>query len=200
MKKILFSLSLLCLFVPSKYLKAQAEDTYFNVYYSMGQGLGETKDFIGKYSFRGIGIGYQAELSEHVIAGVGVDWNVFYQKFPYATYTTDLGAVSGKQYRYLNLFPMTGKLQYYKDTNKGVRLMAGTGIGTTYIMQDVDMGSYRITTNTWQFLLAPELGLTYDLDAGKSLLLSVKYNANFKNTELSNRSYLSFNIGFSFNQ
>jgi hypothetical protein len=82
----------------------------------------------------------------------------------------------------------------------GLRVMAGTGIGTTYMMEDLEMGSYNVNINTWQFLVAPELGVAYDLDATRSLLLSVKYNYNFKNTEEESRSYLSFNVGFAFNQ
>ncbi|OYU96470.1 MAG: hypothetical protein CFE21_08760 [Bacteroidetes bacterium B1(2017)] len=200
MKKNIYIIAFLLVSSFTKLAVAQDNDAYFNFYYSMGQGLGETKDFISKYSWRGVGFNYRAELSDNVMAGVGADWNVFYEKMPYATYTLDNAAVSGKQYRYLNMFPMTARLDYFKDTEKGYRFIAGAGIGSTYFMQDVDMGSYRLNTNTWQFLIAPEVGVTYDLDANRSLLLSVKYNANFKNTELTNRSYLSFNIGFAFNQ
>jgi len=64
-------------------------------------------------------------------------------------------------------------------------------------MHDLDMSVYRFNLNTWQFLLAPEVGVSYDINASNSLFLSAKYNLNFKNNELSARSYLNFNIGFS---
>jgi hypothetical protein len=200
MKKIVYTFTLVLVTLFAKTSNAQSNDSYISWYYSMGQGLGDQKDYISKYSWRGIGFDYKAEVAEHLLVGFGADWNVFYEKMPYGTYTRDNASVSGKQYRYSNMFPMSAKFDYFKDTEKGVRIFAGTAIGSTYMMQDVDMGSYRLNVNTWQFLLAPELGVTYDLDANRSVLLSVKYNANFKNTELSGRSYLSFNVGFTFNQ
>lgn len=200
MKRLLYTLAFVVLMMGSRTATAQINDSYFNFYYSMGLGTGDMHDYVSKYSWRGVGFDYKSEVSDNIMAGFGADWNVFYQNMDYGTYVRDNTALSGKQYRYLNAFPMTVKLNYFKDTDMGLRFFAGAGVGTTYMMQDVDMGSYRLNINTWQFLVAPELGITYDMDANRSLLLSVKYNNNFKNTELAARSYLSFNIGFAFNQ
>jgi outer membrane protein len=200
MKKAIYIICLFALTFNTKDTKAQLNDSYFNFYYSMGLGTGELNDFISKYSWRGVGMEYKTEVTDNILAGFGVDWNVFYEDMPYGTFTQDNVSVSGKQFRYLNTYPMTAKLHYYRDSDNGVRFIAGTGIGTSYMERDIDMGQYSINNNTWQFLVVPEIAATYDIDASRSLLLSLKYNYNFKNDQLPSMSYLSFNIGFAFNQ
>ncbi len=200
MKKSIIILAFMAMGLFTKPVFAQFNDAYFNMYYSMGLGVGDMKDYVSKYSWRGVGMEYKSEVTDNLMVGFGADWNVFYENMDYGTYTRDNVSISGKQYRYLNAFPMAAKFTYFRDSDMGLRVMAGTGVGTTYMMEDLDMGSYRLNVNTWQFLVAPELGVAYDLDATRSLLLSVKYNYNFKNTELDSRSYLSFNVGFAFNQ
>lgn len=122
------------------------------------------------------------------------------KKKSYATYEYNNQALSGKQYRYTNAFPMAITPSYYKDLNEVARVTAGLGIGTTYLMRDTDFGIYRIENNTWQFLLAPEVNVTFDLDANRSAYLGVRYNNNFKSNDLDGQSWISFNVGLLFIQ
>ena len=198
MKKIVYTLALLAFILNSRPTKAQEGESTIDLYYSMGLPTGGMQDYISKYSWRGAGLQTKNEVTDNIMLGLCFEWNVFYEEMNYGTYTRDNISISGEQFRYSNMFPMMGKIDYYKDLNNGVRVFAGTGIGTSYQIHDLDMSAYRFEINTWQFLLAPEVGLSYDIDADKSIFISAKYNINFKNDELDGMSYLNFNIGFCF--
>lgn len=198
MKKIFTLISLTTLLIAGRPAFAQDREGIFNMYYSMGLGTGDLGDFISKYSWRGFGMEYKTDVLDKVSMGFGAEWNVFYEAMDYDTYEKDNVAVSGKQYRYANMFPMTARFNYYKDNAAGMRIFAGAGIGTTYMIHDLDMNVYRWNRDTWQFLIAPEAGVSYDINAANTLMLSVKYNLNFKTNSMDGQSFLAINVGFGF--
>ena len=53
-------------------------------------------------------------------------------------------------------------------------------------------------TDTWQFSLAPEVGVRFAGSTGVPGLLSVRYNNNFETSELDAQSYLTLNVGYMF--
>lgn len=194
-------LSLICLTVfvmISKPVFSQDRESIFNMYYSMGVPTGNLADFTSKYSWRGFGMEYRSDVLDNVSMGFGAEWNVFYEALDYATYERDNIAVSGKQYRYANMFPMSARFHYYKDNAAGMRYFAGAGIGTTYMIHDLDMNIYRWNRDTWQFLVAPEVGIAYDVSPSNTLHLSLKYNLNFKTSDMESQSFLAINVGFGF--
>lgn len=198
MKKFITILAAASLLFTVKPAKAQDREKIFNMYYSMGLATGELSDFISKYSWRGFGMEWKTDVFDNASLGFGAEWNVFYEDMGYGTYTRDNIALSGEQFRYANMFPMTARFNYFKDNAAGMRFFGGAGIGTTYIINDLDMNIYRWNLDTWQFLIAPEVGVSYDISPSNTLLLSVKYNLNFKTKDVPSQSYLAFNIGFGF--
>ena len=54
-----------------------AQGFYFNMNYSMAASLGETSDYISKYSWRGINIEGQWMLTDNISLGYNLGWNVF---------------------------------------------------------------------------------------------------------------------------
>lgn len=197
MKKLAYILTLASFLFVAKQARSQDRESMFNMYYSMGLGTGDQSDYISKFSWRGVGLEWKREVTDNVMMGLCFDWNVFYEEIDKGTYTRENVSLTGDQFRYSNMFPMMVKFHYFKDNAAGLRIFTGLGVGTTYQIHDLDMSIYRFNTDTWQFLLAPEIGVTYDLNAANSIFVSTKYNLNFKNDDLSSRSYLNFNVGFS---
>src|SRR5687767_15986236 len=80
----------------------------FTAQYAINFPLGNTADYIGETSFRGISLDYRYFIQSNVAVGVGTGWYTFYEKQNYGTYTNDDGAlsISGIQYRYINSFPI----------------------------------------------------------------------------------------------
>lgn len=165
--------------------------------YSTATSVGDLHDYVSKYSFRGMGIDFRTGLKDKLIYGVSTSWNVFYEEKAYDSYTFETVTATGKQWRYTNAFPMMGNIDY-ADKKGNFEWFAGLGVGTTYIMRETDFGSWAFMTNTWQFLLAPEIGIAYPLLSGNNIFASIRYHQNVKSKDLDGQSYLSVNLGFGF--
>ena len=165
--------------------------------YSTAASTGKLNDYISKYSFRGMAIDYRTGLKDNLIYGVSTSWNVFYEEKEYDSYTFETVTATGKQFRYTNAFPMMGNIDY-AGKKGNLEWFAGLGLGTTYLTRETDFGSWAFTTNTWQFLMAPEVGIAYPLISGNNIFASIRYHQNIKSKDLDGQSYLSVNIGFGF--
>ena len=61
-----------------------------------------------------------------------------------------------------------------------------------------EMGQFYVDTDTWQFSLAPEVGVRNGATTGVWGLVSARYNNNFESSELDSQSYLTLNVGVMF--
>ena len=132
---------------------AVAQDNVYSFTYSMGFAMGDFNDFISQPSFRGATFDYRKMLTDKVGVGVEFGWNAFYEEMDYATYTRETGSISGKQYRYCSAVPMLASVDYYFMPGEKLSPFAGLGIGTQFTSNEVDMGVWTLTQDTWHFLL-----------------------------------------------
>ena len=172
----------------------------FAVQYAINFPLGNTADYIGATSFRGISLDYRYNIQPNIAIGIGTGWYTFYEQKNYGTYNNDDGslAVSGVQYRYINSAPILFVGDYYFSPDEKFSPFVGLGIGITYNEVQTQMSQYYVETDTWQFSLAPEVGVRFAGTTGVSGLLSVRYNNNFETSELDAQSYLTLNVGVMF--
>lgn len=171
----------------------------FVLSYPMAFPMGDLKDYISKTSFRGVSMEFNKWQKSNLEVGLESGWNVFYERVSEKVYSDKTASISGVQYRYTNSVPIIVGAKYYLDTdNETFKPYAGAGLGTTYTNRATDFGLYRITTNTWQFSVRPELGVRIKGPSGMDLLVGGKYYANFNNDELDGQSFLSLNVGFVF--
>ena len=147
------------LFVLNAY-NASSQST-FTTQYAINFPLGNTGDYIGKTSFRGISLDYRYFIQPNIAVGIGTGWYTFYEKQNYGTYSNDDGslAISGVQYRYINSAPILFVGDYYFSPEEKISPFAGLGIGVTYNEINTEMGQYYVDIDTWQFSLAPEVGV-----------------------------------------
>ena len=186
------------LFVLKAY-NASSQGT-FTTQYAINFALGNTGDYIGKTSFRGISLDYRYFIQPNIAVGIGTGWYTFYEKQNYGTYSNDDGslAISGVQYRYINSAPILFVGDYYFSPEEKISPFAGLGIGVTYNEINTEMGQYYVDIDTWQFSLAPEVGVRVEGTTGISGFFSARYNNNFETSELDAQSYLTLNVGVMF--
>ncbi|MFN5169875.1 MAG: outer membrane beta-barrel protein [Cyclobacteriaceae bacterium] len=171
------------------------------VTYSVGFGLGDLGDFVGKTSFRGISVDYRKLVQPNIGVGFTAGWNVFYEEKAYGTYSLDNQALSGKQYRYSNQFPVLLSGTYFLKPGEDLNPYFGLGAGTMYTLRNTDMSLYTLEQDAWHFSVVPEIGIQYSVDDSTALLVGVKYVNGFQAGDLDkSQSYLTLNVGFVFSK
>jgi len=171
----------------------------FSISYDIGLPLGNTSDFIGAPSFRGFGVEARGFLTDNLSYGGSFSWAVFYEeKGPQVWEVDETGTAYGKQYRYINSFPLMATLHYYFGEWDETRLYAGGGIGAQKIDERTDIGLYTTNNNNWRFGVAPEVGILIPINFNSSINLAAKYQYALKSGDNDAVSYLNFKIGFAF--
>ena len=164
--------------------------------YTMSFGLGETGNYIGQPSFRGITFEGREFISENVSLGGVLTWSTFYEKLSNEPYTEDNMTLTGTQYRYLNAFPILFQAHYYLSTEDDKPwIYLGAGTGAYKIIQKTEAGIWASEHNNWHFGIAPEVGLFYPISNSAGINISLKYNYVFKTSETTDHSWLGLNIG-----
>jgi hypothetical protein len=196
MKKTIILLSLLTagVFI-SSYVSAQS---FTSLQYTVGIPFGGLKDHTNKVSGRGFTFEFHKEVAPALSVGVNVGYSVFYEHKPYGSYTRNNATLTGIQYRYNNVFPMLVNAHYAFGEGMIVPYI-GLGLGTVYDLRNTNMGLYTIEENNWHFLISPEAGLLFDVSAGTSIKLNVKYDNAVKTQEADGFGNLNICLGFVFN-
>jgi len=193
MKKIIYLILATCL---SSTAFAQA---LFSVSYDISLPMGITTDFIGQPSFRGFGAEGRSFINDNVSFGGSFNWAVFYEEFgPQEWPIDESGTAYGKQYRYINSFPIMATMHYYFGEWDATRLYVGAGLGAQKIDQRLDFGLYTVNENNWRFGFAPEVGLLIPINYNGSINLSAKYQYAVKTGDNDAISYINLKIGFAF--
>lgn len=173
----------------------------FGISYDIGLPVGGTADYIGQASFRGFGLEGRGFITDNLSYGGSFSWAVFYEEVGPDEWTKEgdeSTTAYGKQYRYINSFPLMATMHYYFGEWNSTRLYAGGGIGAHIVNQRTDVGIYVLKDEKWRFGLAPEVGVLIPVNFNSSLKLSAKYQYAVKAGDSDPVSYLSFNIGFAF--
>ncbi len=167
----------------------------FGITYNTGLALGETADFIGKYSFRGFGMEARWQVGPQWYAGFNASWSTFYESVS-GSFTYETKTLTGTQYRYLNMYPLYATAYRGFGNSDNFSPYFGLGVGATKVDKRSEMGLWYTSENAWHFGLAPELGTTIYTMANFEVLFSVRYNYAFKTSSTPAYSYLGINLGF----
>ena len=178
--------------------QAQTQTSNFRISWSVAIPTGDLSDYIGETSLRGGSLEYNWRPKPNLEVGIESGWNLLYERADDKVYTYETASVSGVQYRYTNTIPIIAGVKMLGKAKSGLIPYGGVGLGTVYINRNTDFGLYRITNNTWQFSVRPELGLRYDYQPGKGIILGAKYYLNSANDELGAQSYVAINLGLVF--
>jgi hypothetical protein len=196
MKK--YFLSIIALFVAS-IVYGQVHKWSYNITYPIAFPTGDLNDYAGSTSFRGVSFEANAHLNEKYSVGIEAGWNTFYERVDSKTYTSGTASISGVQYRYSNQMPILFGGKMYFGGSATTKFNGGLGLGTMYVNRSTDFGLYRITNETWQFCLRPEIGMAYKIRPGLAGVVGLKYYAAFNTSDLDGQSYWTINIGVMLN-
>lgn len=176
-----------------------AQGGYTNITYNIAMPLGNTADYIGNTSFRGASVEIGTALTKNFSLGLGGSWHVFYQEEGYTTLELDgTSALSGKEYRYINAFPVMAIGRYLFNSRGKFTPFIGTGIGTAYVVQRTDIGSIPFESSAWHLAVAPEVGSIIEVGYRTNLFINARFTNAFQAKEMDNLSMASLNLGITY--
>ena len=193
MNKIILSLAVAGLFTTTSLAQ-----NLMTLKYPIAFTTGDLNEYVEKVSWRGIGFGYRYLADGDIAAGFDLGFQGFYERKDYDTYTVGTASLSGVQYRYQWNTTMTGQVEYILNEGQDFRPFIGIGAGAIYNKRITDFGLYRFTQDPWQFLMKPEIGVSYYMSNGTALLISGEYFAAFDTQDLEGQSFVTLNIGLIF--
>ena len=197
MKKIKLLIAISALLVS---LNSFGQEFYTNITYDMSLPVGSTADFISKTSFRGVSFNLGRFITNEIAIDLRYSWNTFYEDKDFETYTNDdgSGSITGKQYRYINAFPLTAGARYVMSPSSIFSPYFAAGLGAYKIRERVDMGIYTSEDRYWHFGFFPEIGLYYDFAYSVGLNVYARYDYAVKTKDSGSYSYIAFGVGFHF--
>jgi outer membrane protein W len=174
--------------------------------YQMGFPAGDTKDFTGKTSFSGFGMDFRYNFQKNASVGFSFGWNLFHERVSETVYinTNNPGAITGTQDRYVNSLPIMANLHYYIGNRGKIRPYVGVNLGGYYLLQRFSIGVSTFEEDSWEWGVAPEVGVIIPINRELGFIVNGKYNYTFTGESLLsgdiNHSYMGLNIGFVWRQ
>jgi hypothetical protein len=203
--KIISFLALALILLPP--LSAQTRILGF-VTYDASVPFGSAKTFSkANLSWRGISgqvrLFLKPSLSLGLYSGLQVFHGVTAETIAIDLKGTYQGAITGKQFRYINSVPIMLGLHYYTAKDYHTQAFFGLNAGAIGIEEKVNIGTFSLKDLSWHFGVAPEIGITMPLGYNSSITVSLKYNYAFSGSRSfsgssSAYSYLSLSIGFGY--
>ncbi len=177
---------------------AQVGDYFFGFAYDTSLPSGDAADFAGDFSWRGASFGGRRMVKENVSVGFLAGWHVMYEE------TDEVGSlqgeefgldVQGKQFRYINSFPIMMNAHYYTGFAGNLRPYVGLNAGLYYIERRMEIGIYFLDEDNWHFGRAPEAGLVFPLSWHARGFINARYNWAASSGGSGSINYWNFSIG-----
>ncbi len=195
MKK--FKILIIAVFALLTSVSSFGQGFYTNLGYDISFPLGNTKDFASPTSFRGFTFSGGYFLNDNLAVELRWSWHVFYDDIPFDVYEEGTRAISGKQYRSINAFPLTFGAKYFL-TESGFRPYLGFGIGPYKTRKRTEMGIYYVEDRQWHFGMTPEVGFVYDFTSGVGIMANLRYDYMLDAGNIGAQSNISLSVGFIF--
>lgn len=197
MKNIKKIVVLLTVIVVSS-LTVNAQDL-IGISYSMTVPTTGINNYISKTSFQGGNVEYRHFLNDNLSVGGYFGLHYFEEALGEQTYSNEAGAISGQEFRDVNVLNTMATAHYYLGQLGGIRPYAGVGIGAAGNYINDQIGGISISDQYWGFAIAPEVGVIVPMgNSGLSFLSNVKYNYTAAAKGYDAYGYWDFNIGIAF--
>jgi len=156
--------------------------------------------FIGNDSWVGISVEGRRFINPNLTVGVSVGYTAFYESTTEPLYFPS-GAVSGEQYRSMNVFPLMVTGHVYSKAGGRIQTYIGLGLGVYYMKQLMDVGQGTVETSNWIMGFAPELGFILNKGSNTEIAVFGKYNypanaGKYLGGESGSYQYLSVGLSF----
>lgn len=182
--KILFKWFLLlaiCCSIPLSSGFAQEHHWYGAATYQVSFPTGDTKDFISDPSWRGFGLDFRYGVKKDVTVGFVTGWNIFYEQVDGTMQlnTDPPGAITSLSNRYINFVPVMLNAHYYLGEKGKYRPYIGLCAGGYYVDQEIQIGIADLINDSWEWGVAPELGVIIPVERDFGIIIAGKYNFLF---------------------
>ncbi len=182
---------------------ARAQDWFGAATWQVSFPTSDTKNFVDAVSFRGVGLDFRKVVRPATTAGLALGWNVFHQRVT-GTYEIKNGAVTGTQDRYINSFPIMAGVHRYFGERGGPRPYVGLNAGAMVIIRTFAVGVFSTEEDSWDWGVAPEVGVIIPTQTGAALMINGRYNWSFTHQNLLDQdedlTYWGINVGFVWEQ
>jgi opacity protein-like surface antigen len=163
--------------------------------------LGPSRDFVRRVDPAGLAI--SARLRQIVPLGPGrlgamldLAWHSMQEKTR-EPITVGNVTISGTQVHDLSMTPLVVKPYFAFGKLDQLSPYVGVGVGGAYSYKRLDIGIYRDVTESWQFVVQPEIGLEYPLGVVMALAaVKMTYLASSENGD--EQLYMNFSLGLGF--
>jgi opacity protein-like surface antigen len=183
------------LLVLGVFLTTHAQESFFSANFTPSIPLDQTNSFINDASWRSVSFEHRHYINAMFTVGANFGWTVYNKQLSDYTQNFETAVLYGNQYRIINVYPLLGTLYYHLWPEKYFRPYFGGGIGVFYVHKTTEMGLYSLTNRSWNFGLAPEVGVLYDFSPEINFLAGISYSHGFKTSESDHYSALNFKIG-----
>ncbi len=197
-------LIMIALLIPAK--DGFAQRWFGSATYQMSLPSGDTENFVGETSFAGFGMDFRYNFQRNATVGFNFGWNIFHERVSETVYleTDNPGAITGTQDRYLNALPIMANAHYYIGKRGNIQPYIGLNLGGYYMYQKFSIGVSTIEEDSWEWGVAPEIGVIIPINREVGVIVNGKYNYAFTGESILggdiNHSYMGFNIGFVWRQ
>lgn len=177
-------------------LQAQV-NSIWKINWDMNAPIGQTADFIGKYSCRGMSVDASWFVVDNFALGASFSWGILYEKTDkVTTHPTENVTITGYHQKYNNFVPLLFNAEYY--IGKGIaRPYVGIGLGASWSETIHNIGLYQIYDKNWMFTLAPEVGVVVRLTGFLQAHVRVRYLQGFWKEGQDLQSF-NISVGFAF--
>ena len=183
--------------------RASAQDWFGMATWQVSYPTGDVRNFIDDISYRGAGLDFRKRLTGGTTASVLMAWNVFHDRTS-GTIEIEDGALSGSQDRYLNVFPIMMGLHQYFGRPRSARMHVGLNAGGYLLVQTFRIGITEIEKDSWEWGVAPEVGVALPLTTGAWFEVNGRYQWSMSPDDIAGRpydmEYFQLNVGFMWEQ
>ncbi len=176
--------------------RAQAQEKSWVMDYRMSTPLGNTSDFVGDFSWRGLGLEWHWMVQPKISAGVGFGFNSFWEE---TNEVVSVGAVdiSGNQFRYTTAIPIIGMFRYHIKPSDvdAVGFYVGGDVGPYYIDRRATVGFLAADDDNWHFGVAAEGGIQVPIEYYTRGVFNLRYNYAFESGDAPAQSWLDLELG-----
>jgi len=164
--------------------------------------MGDFKDMVDKASVRGADATILYGINDKFAVGLNIGFQDFYQKFPRAVYKLSDGSdISAVLTNSVQTIPLLATASYNFMHQARIQPYASAGAGGAVVINKQYIGEYPNENNKFSFAAKPEVGIyiPFRKQGEVGLNLGINYNyIAYKETGVSNLSYMGFKIGIGF--
>ena len=182
-------------------------DGYITLGWAPAWGIGNMGDFVEGGSYRGFFFEGKKFISDNVAVGGSFGWSGFYEVKDRETFNFDddprieaSGSITGNISNYYYNFPIMVNFSYYVKPEMMIKPYVALSTGTVYNKLESYIGTVGLLSETWQWQVAPELGLyiPFGPDAEAGLHIAGRYNyITYQKYKFNGIQYFQLNVGIS---